>query len=167
MARPSLPVFTRLVEKIKINPITGCWEWQGRRNEDGYGEWTVRYAGGFITQPHRLSFLIFNGYLPKKRDVDHKCRVRWCLNPDHLQDVSHKRNCELRVEVKTHCKNGHELIPANVYTGTRGDRVCKTCRYEKVKLWRERHPEKARQVNRETKAAERRGVPRFKLFPRE
>lgn len=155
MARYSVPAFTRFVEQITINPITQCWEWQGKRSKDHYGEFSVSYLGRQTSKAHRFSFLIFNGYLPTRgRDVDHKCRVRYCVNPDHLQDVTHAENGWLRSAAQTACREGHPFDEANTYVTPKGHRVCKKCRYAKLVLWRKRHPEKARLVYRGFKAHE-------------
>lgn len=92
---------------------------------------------------HRISYRIFVGDIDPGNQVHHRCRVRACCNPEHLEQLSvrdhllvddtiSKRNTE-----KTHCHRGHELTPENTYL--RGSwRVCKECN----KIFQKRHRDK-------------------------
>lgn len=100
---------------------TECWEWIGNRNAKGYGRLSVRVRGTYKKLlAHRVSFTIFKGRDPKPGyDVDHKCNNRWCISPDHLQDVPlvknrgefvHQRIAER--QAKRAATHNHEEEPA-------------------------------------------------------
>lgn len=65
---------------VKIS-ICGCWEWQGRIH-NGYP--CFPEPGGNTKWAHRVSYALFNGPIKAQRHIDHKCRNRICVRPDHL-----------------------------------------------------------------------------------
>ncbi len=87
----------RIVEKIVLQPRTGCWLWtayvqplhreQGRSGGYGTLSWqgTTRYA-------HRVVYELLVGVIPVGMEVDHLCRTRHCVNPKHLEPVTRKVN---------------------------------------------------------------------------
>lgn len=120
----------RFVKKIVLEPVFGCWLWTGELNDKGYGRC---YRNGRRALAHRVAFAAVRGYQPKL--LDHLCRVRCCVNPNHLEDVDLKTNV-LRGEGfyaknarKTHCPKGHPLVPGNLVRTAelRGWRSCLTC----------------------------------------
>jgi hypothetical protein len=138
----------RLRERILVNDATGCWEWQGRL-DDGYGH--IRYEGR--SQPvHRVSYEAFVAPIPDDLCIDHLCRNRACVNPEHLEPVTIKENLRrgvsfsARNSVKTHCIRGHEFTPENtrVYEGKRH---CLACR----RLWHQADLQ-ARKARRKSRA---------------
>lgn len=72
----------RLIEKIKINPENGCWEWQAAMMQSGYGKISIRRS--VHTGAHRASYTVFNGEIPDGMVICHKCDNKKCINPDHL-----------------------------------------------------------------------------------
>ncbi len=71
---------------------TGCWEWIGALDKDGYGQLhAVRDGKQTTMRAHRLSFLLDRGFLPDL-DIDHLCGNRRCVRPDHLEAVEAKGN---------------------------------------------------------------------------
>lgn len=66
---------------------SGCWIWAGAVDANGYGRAGSEYA-------HRLAFTQRHGPVPIGHVIDHMCRVTQCVNPDHLQAVTHKQNLE-------------------------------------------------------------------------
>lgn len=101
-----------------------CWIWTGAKKR-GYG--TLDQVGS-----HRLAYLHFRGPIPTGLILDHLCRVRNCVNPWHLEAVTHKENILRGVGLaainakKTACKRGHPFTPDNIY-GRRGWRQCREC----------------------------------------
>ena len=103
---------------------------------------------GTRTTAHRATYTELVGDIPKGLEIDHLCRVRGCVNPYHLEAVTHVVNigrgvggevAAARHAAKTHCKHGHSLSGDNVYRykNRKGYsvRYCKTCNREKQKLW--------------------------------
>ncbi len=82
----SIPADTRsahlkvLMKFIKIS-ICGCWEWKGRIH-NGYP--CCPTPGGSTKWAHRVSYAVFNGPIAEQMHIDHKCRNRICVRPDHL-----------------------------------------------------------------------------------
>ena len=66
-----------------------CWEWTGRIDRYGYGEFK---HGGVKHKAHRWIYETLNFRLETKWFVDHLCRNRKCVRPDHLELVSPEEN---------------------------------------------------------------------------
>ena len=111
-----------LQDKISPEPNTGCWLWTSYEIGNGYG-------------CHRKVYEALKGPIPHGLSLDHLCRVRCCVNPDHLEPVTHEENvrrgeCGVNNRVKTHCPRGHEYTAGNtrVYKGKRWTgRFCREC----------------------------------------
>jgi hypothetical protein len=118
-----------------------CWLWTKCLSE-GYGrsgfEKVTRYA-------HRLMFIAVRGTpIPRGYTLDHSCRVHHCVNPDHLEPVTSRKNI-LRGTCfsadnarRTHCPEGHPLDEGNLRAGKvlRGQRCCLTCSREHARVQR-------------------------------
>lgn len=109
----------------------GCWEWIGRLSPSGYGLFTLC---GYVIHSHRISYEFHKSKIPKKAVIDHLCRNRKCINPDHLEAVTQKENIHRGLGVaaqnilKTHCVRGHEYTKENTTILKHGYRECKKCR---------------------------------------
>jgi hypothetical protein len=134
----------RFMEKIQVSD-SGCWLWTAYVMPNGYGTFRLPRSsygtfkdGKSMVLAHRFAYEALVGPIPDGASIDHLCRVRHCVNPEHLEPVTQRINV-LRGESgpahnarKTHCKRGHELTPDNVAIRTLRDggpsRVCITCR---------------------------------------
>lgn len=126
------PIKDRLEEKVEHRG--GHWLWTGSTTSNGYGKIGAGEKRGWLLA-HRVSYELFVGPIPTGLQVDHLCRVRNCVNPEHLEAVTHAENLRRGAgppkkrpwSLKTHCKHGHEFTPENTKQEPGGKR-CLTCR---------------------------------------
>lgn len=109
-------------------PDEGCWEWRGHVNERGYGRFYDK--GNHPVFAHRFTLLAHGIDLDPNLTVDHLCRNKRCVRPDHLEQVTKEENKrrydEWKRETITHCPYGHEFTEENSYEW-RGMRQCREC----------------------------------------
>jgi hypothetical protein len=83
-------------DRYVICGVTGCWNWTGALNEDGYGQETVKAShtksGLSSVKAHRMMYQKKYGPIPAGLVLDHKCRNTKCVNPDHLEPVTNAEN---------------------------------------------------------------------------
>jgi hypothetical protein len=119
----------RFWAKVETVPFHECWEWVGAVQSGGYGN--IRVAGRNL-KAHRLSFELNVGPIPEGLVIDHTCRNRACVRPEHLEAVTQRVNVlrgdskMARNAVQTHCVNRHEFTPENTKIDSHG-RHCRAC----------------------------------------
>lgn len=125
----------------KSCPVTesGCRIWLEHVNNNGYGR--VHWDGKMV-YAHRVAYEYRNGPIPDAMTLDHLCRVRCCVEPNHLEVVSQKVNTLRGLSPsafnakKTHCHKGHQFLPENTRTNKAGFRYCLACeRAREKKRW--------------------------------
>lgn len=82
----------RLMAKVEVNKVTGCWIWCGGIDSRGYGSVQIEVAGVLEVRAHRAAYRAFVGSIPDGFQIDHLCRVTSCVNPDHLEAVTPREN---------------------------------------------------------------------------
>jgi hypothetical protein len=110
---------------------SGCWLWDGATTSKGYGRFRVNRK---YILAHRYFFEVFTSTrVPPGMHLDHLCRRKSCVNPDHLEIVTPREN-NLRSNSpsainarRTECKNGHALSGDNLLISPKGDRRCRAC----------------------------------------
>lgn len=126
-------VQARILNRSEIDHL-GCWIWQGYTNHEGYGQIRVSERS---RAAHRVAYEAWQGEIAEGLEIDHLCRVRNCVNPEHLEAVPPLVN-KMRSESiqainarKTHCVHGHEFTEANTILlpleNGRQRRKCRTC----------------------------------------
>ena len=122
---------------------SGCIEWVGGKTAGGYGTFAKRTTRGTEQKElaHRWAYEQAVGPIPEGLDIDHLCRNRACVNPEHLEPVTRAENIRRAAEVKTACPAGHPYSEENTYVrpGTT-HRKCRTCARERD---RNRQPQRA------------------------
>lgn len=139
---PLRPILRTLEQRFwaKVNKTDGCWLWTGATNHLGYGQ--ISIGNRRLDMAHRVSLRMAGVVIPEGYDVDHLCRVRRCVRPDHLEPVTHAENMDRAPwtaiqfqSAKTRCPHGHAYTEANTYlrrnsAGTLS-RECRACRRER------------------------------------
>lgn len=114
----------------KVKFTNSCWLWTASLDRHGYGQFMVRPR---LYRAHRWAYEFCNGEIPEGLPLDHLCRTHACVNPDHLEPVSHGENVRrgLRGRLVTHCSRGHAYTPENTFLNHGHLRECRACRNER------------------------------------
>ena len=146
-----------LQAKIMLLPTSGCWLWTGAMHRLGYGLYMP--PDRRIRRVHRHIYEILRGPIPKGLVLDHVCRVRNCVNPEHLRAVTQRENTMApgslsltkALAERTHCKHGHPLVRPR----HDGQRRCRVCARDHARVVRAERPEHCREIWRRSKAKKR------------
>ena len=86
-------IMERILRSVFVEQGTGCWVWTGANSGNGRGGGYPRMSlNGRTVAVHKVVYTHFYGYIPTKKQIDHTCENRGCLNPRHLELVSHLEN---------------------------------------------------------------------------
>lgn len=152
-----------LIDRIMAKVIVdhhGCWLYGGNRTSggsgpcgDGYGHIATgekRHGKYIADYVHRIMYRMFSGAIPGGYEIDHLCRVRPCVNPDHLEAVTRRENLirgntfAARLSSQILCKRGHSLAPVKNIPNRR---YCPTCHRQRARARYYRlHPEARRRL---------------------
>lgn len=134
-AEPSLSHHEAAHEKrfwSHVEKTLTCWLWLGAKTRGGYGSCGDPWNPGKTMLAHRRSWRAVNGPVPGGLQLDHICRVRNCVRPEHLDLVTGwentlRGNNHVAANArKTHCLRGHALSGPNLRVTPAG-RVCRAC----------------------------------------
>jgi hypothetical protein len=123
-----------------IDKTPTCWRWTGSLVREGYGFLRVN---GKTTPAHRFAYELLVGPIQDGLTIDHLCRVRHCVNPEHLEPVTRDENTlrgtgpTARHARQTHCKQGHPLDVTQLENG-RPRRRCSICSRGWRQAWKAR-----------------------------
>ena len=133
MARPVTPLWDRFWPKVDASGP--CWEWIAHKNNHGYGQVGLGAGTRKLGMAHRVAWELLVGPIPEGLELDHLCRNPACVNPDHLEPVTHKENMRrapwdapAKRRATTHCPSGHPYSGENLYINPKGSRECRACR---------------------------------------
>jgi HNH endonuclease len=124
--KPAGNILDRLADKMLVGD--GCWEWTSYKDRNGYGRVYAFKKPGNLA--HRIVYELLAGPIPAGLTLDHECKNRGCVRPDHLKPMPLVDNVRRGVtanSLKTHCPRGHPYEGENLYVNSKGRRECRAC----------------------------------------
>lgn len=117
-------------------PNTGCWLWTAYVGRDGYGKGGYKGIPG-EEKAHRIAWILYRGPIPKGMWIDHVCRVRSCVNPDHIRLVTPRLNAiensvsgtaaNAAKQCCPKCGGGYSRKRYRIHGKTKDCRICRPC----------------------------------------
>lgn len=135
MSRPA-NTLDKILSQVRVSGSWCCWKLPHRTDKTEYARVKVHYK---FVMVHRAVYKHLIGSIPKGLTLDHLCRNRWCVHPNHVEPVTHRVNTlrgdgpTARNAQKTTCPKGHQLSPRT------GGRYCKTCNRDAMRRRRAQH----------------------------
>ncbi len=114
----------------KVRKTQKCWIWLAASTGGKSGDYGVMRVGTEMKYAHRISYELFKRKIPRGLQIDHLCRNRKCVNPEHLEVVTQRENllrgdgATARNSKKTKCKRGHRFTPSLTYSTNYVFRQC-------------------------------------------
>lgn len=140
----AISIETRLRRSIRVDPLTGCWNWQLSKNREGYGHFGIPTGvpGKYrICLVHRVAYETWVGAIPSGKVIDHLCFNTSCCNPQHMRVTGVVENSKRQRRILANeCARGHLLTAENTFHRS-GHRLCKTCNRAYHRVYRELHPD--------------------------
>jgi hypothetical protein len=137
---PRGTVEERFWPKVDVRAPDECWEWRAGRNPNGYG---VFRRHKMPEWSHRVAYELAHGAIPEGLELDHRCRNRACVNPAHLEAVTHRENImrgtapSARNARAIHCVNGHPFTEENTYYRPDGrGKHCRACKRQRDRAYK-------------------------------
>ena len=179
--RPPTPLRERFFAKVIVildgpRPVDDapCWTWTGARAGGNggrvnggrvYGVVWPGPGGKRADYAHRVSYRLAYGLIPPGREVHHRCVNPLCVNPAHLEALTHGENVAAGGNAaKTHCPAGHPYDQANTYWH-RGNRLCRACKRDRFVPVANLDPEARERRRAENRESQRRWAQRRKATP--
>jgi HNH endonuclease len=153
------PLLARIMERVTIDPVSGCWLYGGTLNDGGYAIIATSHSAQVLV--HRAAYELLVGPIPDGLDLDHQChnrdltcvggptcQHRRCINPEHCEPAKRKlnlqrgrqpdrtraqSNAKAALKGRTHCIHGHEFTPENTITRKHDHRNCRKCKSDEQK----------------------------------
>lgn len=121
------PIIVTVEERFwsKVEKTETCWLWKASLNRKGYAQFFPQ--PGKLVEGHRWAWISANGSVPDGLELDHLCKVKHCVNPVHLEAVTHAENMRRWLSLITHCPQGHPYDEVNTYVTKANVRHCRQC----------------------------------------
>lgn len=117
----------------KVEFTDSCWLWTAGVSSSGYGAFTIHYPKK--VSAHRFSYyLTYSVCPPNGYQIDHLCRNKRCVRPDHLEAVTQADNIHRARTSSLYCPREHFMSVENT-EWDRGKRVCAECHRARSRHW--------------------------------